>query len=195
MRDLSSLATPVKQRGAFVIEFAILSLFLGVVFLFSIDVAIKLSVRGKLDRLSYSIVSIVKERTQLYAESQNISEAGVRQLYTIASNSLMRTMGSYEDTKFGMVVEEMVDTGSGQEYAYFNMGIYEDVDEQGCGLGDNTLDAIEANDSTKLSVTTTWNRTASVYRVTLCYKTEDMVSHLIGSGFTDISSSSAILGR
>lgn len=55
-----------KQRGIFSIEFAIVGICFSLLLAFSGDVIIKLSIKGKLDRLSYSLVNVLKERTQLY---------------------------------------------------------------------------------------------------------------------------------
>ncbi|MDG3085985.1 tight adherence pilus pseudopilin TadF [Vibrio hannami] len=195
MRKLSK-----KQKGAFVVEFAILSLFLGTLFLFSIDVAIKLSVKGKLDRLSYSIVSLVKERTQLYGGDFNITQAQADQLLIIANNSLARTFNEFDEDgngveeRFGMVIEELVDSGTGQEYAVFNLGNRIEGTVTGCVL-DQTLQDLEQDDALRLSVETTWNRTSPMYRVTLCWDTEDLVSTVLDNGFSTVVSSSSVSGR
>lgn len=189
-----------NQRGAFVVEFAIVSLFVGALFLFSIDVAIKLSVKGKLDRLSYSIASLVKERTQLYGGDFNITQAQADQLLIIAENSLSRTFSEYDEdnngveARFGMVIEELVDPGTGQEYTAFNLGDRLDGAVTGCQL-DQTLQEIDQVDSSRLSVETTWNRTSPLYRVTLCWDTDDLVSSVLQNGFSTVVSSSSVPGR
>lgn len=42
-----------KQKGTFAIEFAIVGLFLGILLMVTIDSTIKISTKGKLDRLSF----------------------------------------------------------------------------------------------------------------------------------------------
>lgn len=189
-----------KQKGAFVVEFAILSLVLGALFLFSIDVTIKLSIKGKLDRLSFSVASLAKERTQLYGGSFNLTQAQADQLFIIASNSLKRTVADFDrdndgvEPRFGMVIEEVVDLGFGPIYTLFHYKQSAVGSDTGCPLP-QTLEQIEQDETSRLSVETTWNRISPIYRVTLCWDTEDFVSSVLGAGFSTVVSGSSIPGR
>ncbi len=174
-----------KQRGNFTVEFAIVGVALSIMFVFSADVIIKLSIRGKLDRLSYSLVNVLKERTQLYDEDYSITRSEADTIYTIAQNSLRRMQASYKDSNFGAVVEELTFRSIGNPNApkRYNLGSY------ACTLS-QTIDQYD-----DLSVVTTWTRQATLYRVTLCYQTDNMFGSLVDESYTDVSSSSIMIGR
>lgn len=174
-----------KQRGNFSVEFAIVGLFFGLLLVFSGDVIIKLSVKGKLDRLSFSLVNVLKERTQLYDEDYEIKQAEAGAMQTIAVNSLRRTLGTFDTSKLGILVEELTfsDIGVANALNDFALG------SQRCAVS-QTLDKL-AN----LSVITSWNRQASLYRVTLCYETDNWAGSLLDKEFTTVSSSSVMIGR
>ncbi|WP_273860651.1 tight adherence pilus pseudopilin TadF [Photobacterium sp. GSS17] len=175
-----------KQRGNFSVEFAIVGIVLSVIFVFSADVIVKLSIRGKLDRLSFSLVNVLKERTQLYDEDyeiKNISEANI--IYTIASNSLQRTLNSYESSRFGAVVEQLTfkSIGHANLPKTYIFGAYS------CSLSQTI------KDFEYLSVVTSWDRQATLYRVTLCYRTDNTFGSLINESYARVSSSSVMIGR
>lgn len=175
-----------NKRGNFTVEFAIVGLFLSILFVFSVDVIVKLSIKGKLDRLSYSLVSILKERTQLYDDDFIITQLDTSSLAKIASKSMERTMSSFSDERFGVTIEELT---------FKKIGVIDKVvsydygDRYQCKII-NPLDKSE-----NLSVVTTWNRQASLFRVTLCYKTDNLIGDFLGIDFSNVSSSSVIIGR
>ena len=174
-----------KQGGNFSVEFAIVGLFFGLMLVFSGDVIIKLSVKGKLDRLSFSLVNVLKERTQLYGEDYKIKPAEATSLQTIAEHSLGRTLGTFDNSKFGILVEELTFSaiGAANPLNPFPLG------SQSCEVS-KTLAELAY-----LSVVTSWNRQASLYRVTLCYETDNWAGSLLGTDFTTVSSSSVMIGR
>ena len=175
-----------KQQGAFAIEFAIVGLLCGVLIVFASDIIIKISMKGKLDRLSYSAVSLIRERTQLYDEYMQMSAADVDLIYRVVSSSLSRTTTSFDSARFGMHIEEQTyDSGNNPNaLVVFNRGA------QVCTVA-QTLAQREGD----LSVVTTWGRKSALYRVTLCYETENLVAGIVESGFTRVSSTSVSLGR
>lgn len=181
--------TKSRQKGAFAIEFAIVGVLFGVLLVFAQDMIIKLSMKGKLDRLSYSAVSIIRERTQLYNEVQALSQDGndADLIYEVIRDSLSRTTGSFDSTKFGMLIEvQTYSTITNDPYPLdvFTRG------SQNCAV-EQTLDQIES----VLSVTTTWENKTPLYRVTLCYETDNLVAGMLDGGFTTVSSTSVSLGR
>ncbi|MUI55809.1 tight adherence pilus pseudopilin TadF [Aliivibrio fischeri] len=174
-----------KQRGNFTVEFAMVGLGLSLIFIFSADVIIKLSIKGKLDRLSYSLVNVLKERTQLYDEDYLITNSESNEIFNIAKNSLSRTLGSYEDERFGAVIEELTfrDIGAPNTPVTYNYGSFS------CPLSKRI------GELDYLSVVTTWERQATLYRVTLCYQTDNMFGSVVGESYTDVISSSVMIGR
>lgn len=175
-----------KQQGTFSVEFAIVGLMFSFLLVFSGDVIIKLSMKGKLDRLSYSMVNILKERTQLYNEDYKITQAEASELNTISRGSLTRmSASSFNTNDLQVIVEELTfaDIGRPNAVRTFNFG------RQICSLN-TTLADLE-----HLSVVTSWDRQATLYRVSLCYETENWVGELLGGDFRVVSSDAVIIGR
>lgn len=178
------IRSAIKQRGNFTIEFALVGVIFSLLLVFSGDVIIKLSVKGKLDRLSFSLVNVLKERTQLFDEDYQITSSEAKSINEIARNSLRRTLMTYENDRLGVLVEELTfsDIGTPNILKSFSY-------EGGCVVT-NTLAELEY-----LSVITSWDRQASLYRVTACYETDNWSGELLGEEFTTVSSSSVIIGR
>lgn len=174
-----------KQQGVFTIEFALIAVFFSLLLVFSGDVIIKLSVKGKLDRLSYSLVNIIKERTELYTQDSKITAKEVDAIYSIAKNSLARTMGSFDANKLKILVEE-------QTFKDINtpdLPVKLPLGKKACAVP-QFLSAL-AN----LSVVSSWGRQVSLYRVTLCYETDNWIGSKLGRNFTTVTSSSVMIGR
>lgn len=173
-----------KQRGNFSVEFAIVGVFFALLLVFSADVIVKLSVKGKLDRMAYSAVSVIKERTQLFDESSlgGISDSEIDSeavnMYNIVVASLQRTMNNFDSNRFGFVVH--VRQGS-------------DVHRAQPGASEVTCSA--SAPSSDLSFTTTFGRAATLYQVTLCYDTENWFGNLIGKDFSMVSTNAVTMGR
>jgi tight adherence protein F len=207
-----------RQKGNFAIEFSFVGLLLGVLLAFAQDAIIKISTKGKLDRLSYSAVSLVKERTQLYNCNYDPDDSGygsdsycpfelnnpikaedVVSLYTVVKNSLERTTGSFDVDKFGMRLEEQTydeDTNTPNTLKVFNC--YGDA--AACAVGETTPScsveqSLTGTKESDLRITTTLNRNPPLYRITLCYETDDLVAGLLSSGFKNVSSTSVAVGR
>jgi len=173
------LAYNLKPRGNFTVEFAIVGLFFSLLLVFSGDVIIKLATKGKLDRLSYSLVSVLKERTQLYSGDEVLSTEAVN-LKTIAVNSLNRTFTNFEDEDFSMCVEGLTFDAS---------NLAKPVNYSCSWTASETLAELST-----FSVITSMQQ-APVYRVTLSYETDNWIGDLLGETFTTVTSSSVMVGR
>ncbi|BDU39731.1 ATP-binding protein [Vibrio nigripulchritudo] len=174
-----------NQVGNFTVEFAIVGAFVALLLVFSGDVIIKISTHGKLDRLSYSLVNVLKERTQLYDNDYRITQDEANAIIAIGRNSLNRTIGGFNANRFGARVEELTfrSIGNPNPLRTFHIG------GRRCQVS-QTLDNMR-----DLSVVTSWERQATLYRITLCYETDNWFGSLIGEQFTTVSSSSVMLGR
>lgn len=179
-----------KQTGTFTIEFSIVAVIFAVYLAFTGDIVAKTSMVGKLDRLSFSAVSVIKERTQLYQKANvvdyTMSSTEATEIYNVLKRSMERTTKSFSANDFGMLLEEQTydDAGTRRALVKYDQG------QNRCNVSQSLSD-IEDN----LSVTTTWGRKSTLYRVTLCYETENGVAGLLDNGFTTVTSSSVILGR
>ena len=182
---MNAINSKSKQRGAFAIEFALVGLFLGLLLMVAIDSTVKISTKGKLDRLSFSSVNLLKERTQLYGESYTTSQADADLVVDVVTNSFGRTIASFDSSKFGVLIEEQTYQSNGTPNAVVTYR-----DGINCQPA-QVLSVIEGD----LSVVTSWGRQATLYRVTLCYETENLLANLIDSSFSTVQSSSVIVGR
>lgn len=182
-----------KQRGVFSVEFALIAVFFSMLLVFSGDVIIKLSTKGKLDRLSYSLVNIIKERTALYNKSFTITQGEINNIYTIAANSLTRSMDSFKSANLGIRVEQQMFTikkNNDQSVTY------DDDSPITINAGAQTCSVTKSLDElTDLSVVSSRDRKMPLYRVTLCYETNNWFGKLVGGDYTTVSSSSVIIGR
>lgn len=96
-----------NQQGAFAIELAFVLAFMVTLFLFCIDLSTQVLNRAKLDRLSYSLVSLVKERQRFFEERTELSETDFNQLQTIAAQMLSNESGQTVD--FGIQVDSLIE--------------------------------------------------------------------------------------
>ncbi len=177
-----------KQKGTFSVEFAIIGVIFGVLLVFSADVVVKLTIKGKLDRMSYSAVNVLKERTQFFDNTTKITRPQARALESIIVNSLTRTMGNFTSANLTMVIEELrfpsvAHSGLHQAYQL------------------PTSSSVHCQPSTTmmslrdLSVETTWGRRTPLYRVTLCYQSNNWFGNLINTRFDLVSSHAIAIGR
>lgn len=170
-----------KQSGTFAVEFAVLAF--GLVFLIAFcgDVVMRLATHGKLDRIAYSSVSMIRERTALFSgvDMKASDSTQFNDLWSIAQSSLQRVMGGYEVEKFGMVLEVLTfdDTGVAQPLIIFT-----DSDDSNCQVS-SALGSIISGSAT------------SLYRVTLCYQTDNWFGSLIGKDYGLVRSNALSVGR
>jgi len=182
---MNALNLKFKQRGTFSVELAIVGIFFSLLLAFSGDVIIKLSVKGKLDRLSYSLVNVVKERTQLYDANYQLTAKEVDDIDTLAQRSLQRTFGAFEADNYGLLVEEL----SFEEVDKPNPIIAESRGGMTCQVGQSIRDL------EYLTVVSNRGREMPLYRVTLCYQTSNWIGDLLGKKFTNVMSDSVVIGR
>ncbi|MCF6454697.1 ATP-binding protein [Vibrio sp. MMG022] len=174
-----------KQRGTFSIEFAIVGIFFSLLLAFSGDVIIKLSVKGKLDRLTYSLVNVVKERTQLYGADYELSKEEADDVDTIIRHSLERTFGNFQTSQYGLQVEELSFAAVDKP----NPVIIEKRGAIDCQVGE------DISSLSSLSVVSNRGRQMPLYRVSVCYETDNWIGSLLGVEFTRVESDAVVIGR
>ncbi|AHF79104.1 Flp pilus assembly protein (plasmid) [Sodalis praecaptivus] len=87
-----------------------ISLF-GFLLIFLIFITVCISTQGKLDRLSYSLVGILRERTVLYPPHQPLSSADVEELYAVAKIILHDMHINGDLSNLSIKAEELVFRG------------------------------------------------------------------------------------
>jgi tight adherence protein F len=174
-----------SQRGVFAIEFALVGVFFAALLVMTEDVVIKQSIKGKLDRLSYSLVNIIRERTQLYAKSTDMDLAQANDLLKIARRSLNETMSNFDDSKLGLIVEQQRFKGdfSPEPVVRFKLGSY------------NCEPSKSIDTRTDLAPVSLLGRKVTLYQVTLCYQSENLYGDLMGGTYELVRSSSITLER
>lgn len=174
------------RSGTFMVEFAIVGVAFALALAFCADTVIKMSVKGKLDRMSYSGVTIIKERTQLFNDSNfTITQGQFTQADKIIQNSLKRTMTNFDSNKFGSLLEvQTYQTNSAMTPNTL-------IKFKGAGLTCTPPNTLDPN----LAVVTSWGRKTTLYRLTLCYETENWYGELVGEDYKMVSSSSLMVGR
>lgn len=90
------------QKGSVTIEFTFMVILLCMMFAFMADLAIMRSTIGKLDRTSYSLVNIVKERTQFYEGRDTLDQSQVDKMQRLAAIML-----NSDPNNVGVVIEYM----------------------------------------------------------------------------------------
>ncbi|RUM48906.1 MAG: hypothetical protein DSY85_16750 [Marinomonas sp.] len=179
-----------SQRGTFVVEFAAISFALVLLMAFCGDLVIRLATKGKLDRMAYSAVTIVKERSALFAaEDFQLLDGSARQtqfdeLHKIVEASLIRTMGSFNAQQFGMTLDVI--------------GIGENDELVG---GSNTLpddQGIQCESSQSMQTLVTalkLDTSPTLYRITLCYETVNWFGGLLDEDYGMVRSHAISIGR
>lgn len=175
-----------STQGTFMVEFAIVGVAFGLVLAFCSDIVVQMTVKGKLDRMSFSGVSLIKERTQLFDDSNfTITKSEFDKSDRILQNSLQRTMSNFDSNKYGSLLEvQTYQTNSA-------MSAKPLITHRGGVLTCSPPDALD----TSLAVVTSWGRKTTLYRLTLCYDTENWFGDLIGKDYKRVSSTSLMVGR
>ncbi|MDO5053940.1 MAG: tight adherence pilus pseudopilin TadF [Pasteurella oralis] len=102
----------LDKKGSVTIEFLFMSMFLLILFAFLFDLVMLRSTLGKLDNASYTMVSILRERSQLYNRVPQINEADYMQFEKLAKRLLYGDKNS--DRKIGIVLEYWAQGDSGR---------------------------------------------------------------------------------
>lgn len=181
--------TTKSVRGVFTIEVAIIALFMSAVLVFTSDVVVKQSVEGMLDRMSYSAVSVIKERTQLY-ENAIMTDEQINQVNTIVRRSLQRTMSQFDSSRYRAFYQQFHFTHAGEQGS-----LTQRVRGEATGANCQPLVPLSFAQARKLSPLTNEGRRADVFQVTLCYRTENWYGQLVNKNFEWVSSTSVLIGR
>lgn len=171
------------NKGNFTVELAIIGVFFSLLIAFSGDVIIKLSIKGKLDRMAYSAASIVKERKQLFDDEYQVENTERDYAYNIVSRSLQRTISDFSTDKFGFSLDVYTldaDTGNVERSTEYPLG---------------GISCTVSQPNQNLFISTTYGRSLTLYQATLCYKTDNWFGSLIGETYDRVQSYAVLMGR
>ncbi|UEA17702.1 protein TadF [Pasteurella canis] len=99
------------KKGSVTIEFLFMSMFLIILFAFLFDLVMLRSTLGKLDNASYTMVSILRERSQLYNRTPQISNIDHKQFEELAKKIIFGDKNSSK--KIDVVLEYWAQDSSG----------------------------------------------------------------------------------
>lgn len=168
-----------KQKGAFAIELAlVLIVFLGI-YLFMTDISHKLLVRAQLDRASFALVNILKERTRFYGERETLSNSDRDDMVALASRMLNSSSNDVAIRIEALHDSALVDSYTSDKYTVL-----------GCQAA--TIDS-------KTNLVPVENgEVYSLYQVTLCEQRDSWFANFWGDSDTPtftLTSSSVVPGR
>ena len=165
-----------QQKGAVTIEFAFMLLLLCLLIAFMADLFIARSTIGKLDRTSYSLLNVVKERAYSEPQDGKIEDlAGQQEITKLTKLANKLVYGDAKDTRVQVVVEaiKFPDIKVSQPA----------VDKRELPPGIKTKELASSTEALKKCKTTTpkledialsvtpfseFNRFVTLYRVTVC---------------------------
>ncbi|PMN71899.1 tight adherence pilus pseudopilin TadF [Enterovibrio norvegicus] len=178
-----------KQMGVFTIELAMILLAFSLIIVFSMDVVVKQTVKGKLDRLSYSLVSLLRERSQLFDGDESMTHDEATKSLALIERSLSSTMNTFDIQRLGMVIEQQrFDSNNNPIPPVANVHIFT-LGSYSCEPEEPLVTKID------LSPLSQFDNKLTLYQVSLCYRTDNWFGNLAGESFERVRSISLSFGR
>lgn len=192
-RNMSVPNLWADRRGSVAVEFVLISVFLLTFIIFFADLVIQQSTQGAMDRLSYSMAGILRERTQLYNEDERVSQQDVDQLLRLAVKTLGDMHIAGDASALQMDVQEIH---------------YQSLEEGTNDISDDayTVHLLSNNEGgqcqpdfplehyrTTLAPVGSYQRTVPIIQVTVCLPTTSWFSRLLSLGKTPLISSNSIV--
>ncbi|WGE55832.1 tight adherence protein F [Actinobacillus equuli subsp. equuli] len=169
-----------NPRGSVTVEFIFIFFLFSVLLIFLIDVTILQSTTGKVQRTSYSLLNIVKERSAVYKGNETISSDEVEKLKTLALSLMGEEKASdnvavtVEHHKFNDVQPQATNAPATRPKKEVNVTRFSSGNAscEAAGKAD-VADASPLTQNFRSSV-----RYASIYRVTVCRKMTNLFKGL-----------------
>ncbi|RWR03298.1 hypothetical protein ED28_03100 [[Pantoea] beijingensis] len=156
----------IDQRASVAVEFSLISIFLFIFIFFLVDLVHRQAMVGKLDRVSYSVASVLRERIQLYDRRDRISVEEFEQGRELAKK-MLKDMNP--DADLSSVITSMQvwypPSTPGTPQIHFSHG-------GDCGTGSSF------NDAVKLAPEGSYGRKVPVYRFSVCMKSNSWFRRL-----------------
>lgn len=180
-----------RQQGAFVVELAFVLVFFSFVIIFAADVAMQLFHQSNLQRASYSLVNVLKERSRFYSDVDEDNNQIIR--YQVDANDLkdMQVMAdrllhssNEKPINYGMRIESLSNSAMRNNPSLIELGLISCLANNKLVIGTSLLpDNIDESEYT-------------LYQVSLCYTIDSWFSRLINlDDQHTIASSAVMVGR
>ena len=175
-----------KQVGVFTVELALVTVIIFSFITFTSELTIRQSIHGLLQNLSFSGVSLIKERTQLYDSNATVSHDQATDLFRLLSQSMSRSFAGFRESNFGMTIEQV--TFRNKDIKAPVLSLYKKGIS--CPSGGKRLTR-----ETQLFFLTERGNPIPLYRVSLCYQKGDnsFLSQLTNR--QKLASSAIMIGR
>lgn len=164
-----------KQKGAFSVEAAFSFLVLAGLTLFLLDLSAQTIMKSQAERVSYSLVNIIKERSRFFEGRANLHSVDVDTLHNILDDLLYLPIES-KQKGVGLVVESLVEGGT----QVYKRG-YKCQAQRSIGTLTSLVPVDKEGDS------------FPIYQVTVCIEMDGVFGLM--QGLRIISSSSVMPGR
>ncbi|HFR4114892.1 TPA: tight adherence pilus pseudopilin TadF [Yersinia enterocolitica] len=180
------------NHGAVIIEFVYI-IFIIIIFMkVLISISEHYSTIGKLDRISYSLSGMIRERTRLYDGDNKLTEEQVRQLRILANKMLSNS--GLSEANVAITIERIYFNPT-QSPAVENK-VIDDTKSLSFSIGACEPDK-PLNELTQLSSFSNAGRWVPLYQVTLCLSTDTWYNKLFNQEVetTSIKSSAITIER
>ncbi|WP_173635489.1 tight adherence pilus pseudopilin TadF [Paramixta manurensis] len=181
------------RRGSVAVEFSIISVVLVIFMFFLADLVLRQATVGKLDRLSYSIAGVLRERIQLYDSREELNSDDVTKIYHLAQR-MVRDMNPTADVDAlkirvqSLFFAPRVDLTDNQKHLIPQKEWLFHIQGNEC-YPPKPIEQLK-----ELAPRGSYGRWVPLYQVTLCLPTESWYTRLTsGKGKQPLLSSSSVV--
>ncbi|CNK81264.1 putative tight adherance operon protein [Yersinia frederiksenii] len=154
----------INTCGAMIIEFSLVFLIIALFIKSMISIAEHYSTIGKLDRVSYSLAGVIRERSQLYHDDNILTQKQVDQLHDLAESMLVNSNIPSHDLAIRVETVHFNQTQSSE----VENKIIDDTKSLSFSFGSCEPDS-PLRELTHLSSFSNAKRWIPLYQVTLCF--------------------------
>ncbi|MGQ8774466.1 tight adherence pilus pseudopilin TadF [Serratia sp. NA_112.1] len=182
----------IDQRASVAVEFVVISMVLFLFIFFLADLVMRQAMIGKLDRVSYSVAGVLRERIQLYDAREQLTQQDVDQSRALAQRILSDMDNKADLSQLGVTVEEIhfynpVDLSDDSKRMKFYRNWHSGVTAS-CAPP-QSLQTLQ-----QLTPKGSYGRWVPLYQVTVCLPTVSWFTRLTtGLGQTPLMSSFSIV--
>lgn len=182
----------IDQRASVAVEFVVISMVLFLFIFFLADLVMRQAMIGKLDRVSYSVAGVLRERIQLYAARERLTQQDIDQSRALAQRILSDMDSKADLSQLGVTVEEIhfynpVDLSDDSKRMKFYRSWHS-------GMSANCAPLQSLQTLQQLTPKGSYGRWVPLYQVTICLPTVSWFTRLTtGLGQTPLMSSFSIV--
>lgn len=179
------------KRAAVSVEFVLISIALIFFIFFLTDLVVRQATVGKLDRVSYSVAGILRERIQLFDARETLNQQDVDSAADLAKKILTDMNSTIDLSQMSLHVEEMhfedpIRLGDDRK----QIKLYKSWDSGSAG---QCLPPQSLNQLQQLTPRGSYGRWVPLYQVTVCLPTFSWFTRLTSTEETPMMSSFAIV--